>query len=149
MMFDEATIAMLKSLYYIFILFQFGSAHMEMTSPFPIRSNVDPAAGNKDYDYKKPLEADGSDFPCKLYQNDVPEVSKATYIAGQSYQMTVKGEAELAGGSTDAVHGGGSCQLSLSYDNGKLFHIIKSIIGGFLFRRLTISQCLALRHRLT
>ncbi|KAK4907334.1 hypothetical protein LTR66_017650, partial [Elasticomyces elasticus] len=32
------------------------------------------------------------------------------------------------GGSV--THGGGSCQLSLSYDNGKSFHVITSIIGG-------------------
>lgn len=33
----------------------------------------------------------------------------------------------LAGTST---HGGGSCQLSLSYDNGATFRVIKSMIGG-------------------
>ncbi|CCX07292.1 hypothetical protein FPQ18DRAFT_309564 [Pyronema domesticum] len=29
-----------------------------------------------------------------------------------------------------ANHGGGSCQISLSYDSGVNFHVIKSIIGG-------------------
>lgn len=34
---------------------------------------------------------------------------------------------ELKGGAT---HGGGSCQLSLSFDGGNEFKVIKSIIGG-------------------
>jgi hypothetical protein len=29
-----------------------------------------------------------------------------------------------------ATHGGGSCQMSLSYDNGATFRVIKSMIGG-------------------
>ena len=29
-----------------------------------------------------------------------------------------------------AMHGGGSCQLSLSYDNGATFQVIQSMIGG-------------------
>ncbi|KAL1964506.1 hypothetical protein VTN77DRAFT_6932 [Rasamsonia byssochlamydoides] len=33
----------------------------------------------------------------------------------------------LAGSAT---HGGGSCQLSLSYDNGATFHVIQSMEGG-------------------
>ncbi|KAL9619990.1 MAG: hypothetical protein Q9160_005459 [Pyrenula sp. 1 TL-2023] len=105
-------------------------AHMEVIKPYPIRSPVDPDVQNKDYDYKVPLAGDGSNYPCKLYHNDSPQVSKATYTAGQSYQMTVAGAMELSGGSEDAVHGGGSCQLSLSYDNAQTFHVIKSIIGG-------------------
>lgn len=34
---------------------------------------------------------------------------------------------ELSGGAT---HSGGSCQLSLSYDNGATFKVIKSMEGG-------------------
>lgn len=29
-----------------------------------------------------------------------------------------------------ATHGGGSCQLALSFDNGESFHVIKSMEGG-------------------
>ena len=29
-----------------------------------------------------------------------------------------------------ATHGGGSCQLSLSYDNGGSFYVIESMMGG-------------------
>ena len=74
-----------------------------------------------DYNLRSPLNADGSDFPCRGYQNDRPIRTTASYTAGQTYEMSV----------TDTVtHGGGSCQLSLSYDNGATFKVIKSIIGG-------------------
>lgn len=121
---------MFQSLFYAFLFAKFAIAHMEVIKPYPIRSPVDPDVQNKDYDYKVPLAGDGSNYPCKLYHNDSPQVSKATYTAGQSYQMTVAGAMELSGGDEDAVHGGGSCQLSLSYDNAQTFHVIKSIIGG-------------------
>jgi len=98
-------------------------AHMEMSWPYPLRSPLDPAVDYsvKDYSMTSPLLADGSNFPCKGYQNDRPTVSKASYQAGQTYNMTFQGS---------ATHGGGSCQLSLSYDNGATFRVIKSMIGG-------------------
>jgi len=88
-----------------------------------MRSRLDPQVpiDMVDYNLKSPLNADGSNFPCRGYQNDRPIRTTATYTAGQSYEMSV----------TDTVtHGGGSCQLSLSYDNGATFKVIKSIIGG-------------------
>jgi len=98
-------------------------AHMEMSDPLPMRSRLDPLVpvDEVDYNLKSPLNADGSNYPCRGYQNDRPIRTTATYTAGQSYTMSV----------TDTVtHGGGSCQLSLSYDNGATFRVIKSIIGG-------------------
>lgn len=62
----------------------------------------------------------GSDFPCKGYQND-PWRATAEYDAGGQYNMTLAGS---------ATHGGGSCQLSLSYDGGATFKVIKSMEGG-------------------
>ncbi|KAL1963112.1 hypothetical protein VTN77DRAFT_8655 [Rasamsonia byssochlamydoides] len=95
--------------------------HMQMSNPYPIRSPLNPNGGdNKDYSYTSPLSPSGSDYPCKGYAND-PFVSVATYTAGQSYDL------ELAGSAT---HGGGSCQISLSYDKGKSFTVIESIEGG-------------------
>jgi hypothetical protein len=87
---------------------------------------LDPAVPveDKDYDMTSPLLADGSNFPCKHYQyNNNPQAYdiKATYVAGGEYNLT------LAGGAT---HSGGSCQISLSYDNGATFKVIESIIGG-------------------
>uniref|UniRef100_A0A093VS10 Extracellular protein n=1 Tax=Talaromyces marneffei PM1 TaxID=1077442 RepID=A0A093VS10_TALMA len=98
------------------------SAHVQMSSPFPIRSPLNPKGdeSKKDYSYTAPLDASGSNFPCKGYQNDA-FVSVATYTAGSEYGMSLSGS---------ATHGGGSCQLSLSYDTGKTFTVIQSMEGG-------------------
>lgn len=98
-----------------------ASAHMQMSNPYPIRSPLNPDGGdNKDYSYTSPLDASGANFPCKGYQNDAFK-SVATYEGGQQYGMSLEGS---------ATHGGGSCQLSLSYDTGKSFTVIESIEGG-------------------
>jgi hypothetical protein len=99
-----------------------ASAHMEMSQPLPPRSQYNPVYSPlTDYNLKSPLNADGSNFPCHGSQNDRPIVVTATYQAGKTYQMSIAGT---------ATHGGGSCQLSLSYDNGATFKVIKSMIGG-------------------
>lgn len=96
---------------------------MELSNPLPMRSRLDPQVpiAEVDYNLKSPLNSDGSNFPCHGYQNDRPIRTSATYTAGQMYTMSV---------TDTATHGGGSCQLSLSYDNGATFKVIKSIIGG-------------------
>ena len=95
------------------------SAHMQMSNPLPIRSplNSDPASV-KDYSYTNPLSSTGSDFPCKGYADDAFR-SMAEYNAGQQYTMDISG---------GAMHAGGSCQISLSYDKGKSFKVIHSIL---------------------
>ena len=102
----------------------FVSAHMEMSWPYPIRSQLDPsvAEADKDYSYTSPLLQNGSDFPCKGYQNGVDsDIIKEVYTAGGTYNMSLAGT---------VTHDGGSCQLSLSYDNGLTFKVIQSMIGG-------------------
>jgi hypothetical protein len=76
-------------------------AHMEMLTPFPMRSQYDPAVSvaNKDYNLKAPLNADGSNFPCRGYQNERPIASKATYTAGSTYNMQIAGTINHSGGS--------------------------------------------------
>ncbi|KAE8320105.1 hypothetical protein BDV41DRAFT_2935 [Aspergillus transmontanensis] len=97
------------------------SAHMQMSKPYPIRSPLNKDAdGEKDYSYTNPLSTSGSDYPCKGYAND-PFNSVATYSPGQEYEIELQGS---------ATHGGGSCQIGLSYDKGKTFHVIHSILGG-------------------
>ncbi|OLL25865.1 hypothetical protein NEOLI_001382 [Neolecta irregularis DAH-3] len=96
-------------------------AHVQMISPPPLRSKYDPQSSSIDYSMTDPLTLDGSDFPCKGYQNDPITHTVATYAAGSSYTI------QLAG---TAVHGGGSCQISLSYNNGESFQVIHSMIGG-------------------
>ena len=108
---------------YSLLLLPLVSCHMEMSWPYPLRSKYNPANSYNiiDYSMTSPLEADGSNFPCKGYQNDRPIQTTVTYSAGSTYNMTLEGS---------ATHGGGSCQLSLSYDNGATFRVIKSMIGG-------------------
>ena len=98
-------------------------AHMEMDWPYALHSKYNPRNDFSiiDYSMTSPLNADGTNFPCKGYQNDRPFQSVATYTAGSSYNISLAGS---------ATHGGGSCQISLSYDNGATFRVIKSIIGG-------------------
>ncbi|KAL5346349.1 hypothetical protein ACLOAV_008619 [Pseudogymnoascus australis] len=97
-------------------------AHMQLNHPYPIRSQFDPANDYTviDYSMTSPLLADGSNFPCKGYHNDAFRAA-ATYAAGDSYYISLTGS---------ATHGGGSCQLSLSYDNGATFKVIKTMLGG-------------------
>jgi hypothetical protein len=111
------------ALLFCYALLPFTSAHMEMSEPLPMRSRLDPlnTGSQVDYDLKSPLNAGGSNYPCHGYQNDRPIRTTATYTAGKTYQMSIAGT---------VTHGGGSCQLSLSYDNGATFKVIKSMIGG-------------------
>jgi hypothetical protein len=97
--------------------------HVQMTWPAPLRSKYNPSTPESliDYSISSPLSASGSNFPCKGYHNDPDQLPAAHYTAGLTYNVTLAGE---------ATHGGGSCQLSLSYDKGQSFRVIKSMIGG-------------------
>ncbi|WYZ38677.1 hypothetical protein EsH8_III_000591 [Colletotrichum jinshuiense] len=92
-----------------------ASAHMKMSSPVPYD------AANLD---NSPLEADGSNFPCK---------SSSYNAAGASNVYAQGGTGELAFIGS-AVHGGGSCQVSITYDakpnKNSVWKVIKSIEGG-------------------
>ncbi|KAF3384516.1 hypothetical protein F1880_003067 [Penicillium rolfsii] len=97
-----------------------ASAHMQMSKPYPIRSPLNKDSNeNKDYSYTNPLQPSGSDYPCKGYAND-PFQSQASYSPGQTYELELDGS---------ATHSGGSCQLSLTYDRGKTFKVIESMLG--------------------
>ena len=52
-----------------------------------------------------------------------------TWSAGGTYNYTTQGT---------ATHGGGSCQLTMSYDFGKTWQVIYSIIGGCMVEGSTI-----------
>ncbi|KAI9754477.1 MAG: hypothetical protein M1815_005622 [Lichina confinis] len=92
-------------------------AHMLMDSPVPM---------NKDNLDNGPLAADGSDYPCKqrpgVYDDDG---ANAPMALGSTQQLSFTGS---------AVHGGGSCQISISYDLEPTadsdFRVIHSIVGG-------------------
>ncbi|KAI0192222.1 putative extracellular protein, partial [Xylaria flabelliformis] len=99
-------------------------AHMNMNNPPPLgyKGNPNTQEANKDYSITSPITA--AQYPCKntlklLGTSDATPV--ATYSPGQQTSMTVEG---------GAPHNGGSCQLSLSYDKGTSFTVIKSFHGG-------------------
>lgn len=99
-----------------FALSPLGSSHMIMRTPTPFSASK--LAGDNG-----PLKPDGSDFPCKFgYETE-----------GASNVMPLGSRQELAftGGAT---HGGGSCQVSITYDKAPTadskFKVIHSIIGG-------------------
>lgn len=93
-----------------------SNAHMIMTSPVPY--GVDTLNNS-------PLEASGADFPCKQRDGVYTVTTQNTMELGGSYDLAFKGS---------AVHGGGSCQVSITYDEtpsaSSTFKVIHSIIGG-------------------
>lgn len=96
--------------------------HMAMSDPPALRYKDNPnAKGDVDTEAINPITL--SDFPCHgdadLVGTDAGK-AVADYKAGESYSVTISG---------GATHGGGSCQISLSYDKGKTFTVIQSIIG--------------------
>ncbi|KAG0643816.1 hypothetical protein HOY80DRAFT_943804 [Tuber brumale] len=103
-----------------------ANGHMQMISPFALNQQQNPNAksGAIDYNYAAPLDKSGSDYPCKGHLSALggaAGASVATWQAGSTQSFTVKG---------GASHMGGSCQASLSEDNGKTFRVMKSYIGG-------------------
>lgn len=101
-----------------------ASAHMEMSYPPPFRSKDNPHKTETEWSMTSPLLPDGSNYPCKGFHSDMGTpggASVADWNAGGNYHFTLKGGAN---------HAGGSCQASLSYDGGKTFTVIKSIIGN-------------------
>lgn len=101
-------------------------AHMQMTYPAPFRSKSNSFVPETSIDYSMttPLLATGANYPCKGYQVDMGTAmgaATAGWTQGGSYNFTVEGT---------AIHGGGSCQASLSYDGGNTFKVIKSWIGN-------------------
>lgn len=98
-------------------LASYASAHMVMSNPKPFgKSTLN----------NSPLFGDGSDFPCKQR----PGVYNAE---GVSNPMAL-GSTQPLNFVGSAVHGGGSCQVSITYDaqpdKNSVWKVIHSIEGG-------------------
>jgi hypothetical protein len=108
---------MFSKLFAVTVLATAASAHMKMTSPVPFD------AANLD---NSPLIADGSNFPCK-------QTDGSYNLAGASNVFAQGSTQKLAFIGT-AVHGGGSCQVSVTTDakpdKNSVWKVIKSIEGG-------------------
>ncbi|KFY30335.1 hypothetical protein V493_01983 [Pseudogymnoascus sp. VKM F-4281 (FW-2241)] len=95
----------------------YASAHIKMTSPKPFGAS---SLTNS------PLLADGSDFPCKQ--------SGGTYDAEGASNSMALGSTQPLNFVGSAVHGGGSCQISVTYDEkptkNSVWKVIHSIEGG-------------------
>ncbi|TID23129.1 hypothetical protein E2P81_ATG02246 [Venturia nashicola] len=102
-------------------LFASANAHFFISKPAPIPGNA----------IKDPLDPSGSNFPC--HGADVTQGTVTPLTAGSTFNL----QYELGGGANTAVHGGGSCQISLAYttDAAKLkdptnWKVIASFVGG-------------------
>lgn len=93
-----------------------AEAHILMASPVRATS---PAATNG------PLEADGSNYPCQLTSGQT--------LAGESTSMEL-GSQQPLNFIGQSVHGGGSCQVSITYDENptkdSVWKTVTSIEGG-------------------
>jgi len=95
-------------------------AHMIMASPVPF----DVANLNN-----SPLDPSGSDFPCKVD----PDKSAYSYNVSSTNEIPVD-KPILLSFDGSAVHGGGTCQLSITFDEKptkqSVFKVIQTFEGG-------------------
>lgn len=92
------------------------AAHMMLEWPTPYGNNT---LNNS------PLEVSGSDFPCKLRQGVYDLAEMNHWIAGEAQSVRFLGS---------AVHGGGSCQFSVTTDaqptKSSQWKVVDSRVGG-------------------
>jgi hypothetical protein len=104
-----------------------ASAHARVKFPTPLGNSGDNA-------YNAPLAADGSDFPCKLqhiHPSYASAPAAADWAAGsKAYFELQPNAAPRPQEGSMAAHSGGSCQASISYDQGKTFKVLHSYEGG-------------------
>jgi hypothetical protein len=110
-----------KSLAIVTVFAASSAAHMFIQEPPPFA----------DSQSKSPLDPSGSNFPCQA--STLQGGTVTNLVAGQSQGL----QFNLGAGANTAVHGGGSCQISVTYEtdaaamkdptNWKVLH---SFVGG-------------------
>ncbi|TIA14011.1 hypothetical protein D6C81_06927 [Aureobasidium pullulans] len=114
MMFKQSVLA-------VSAFFMAANAHLFISSPNPIPGTA----------IKNPLADDGSNFPC--HGVALPGSGGQKMAVGSEQKLTF----DAGAGLNTAVHGGGSCQLSLTYETdpqkvkqADAWKVIYSIEGG-------------------
>ncbi|KAL0636935.1 hypothetical protein Q9L58_004037 [Maublancomyces gigas] len=104
------------------------SGHARIKTPKPLNAPAEDPTGNA---YNAPLSATGSDFPCKNLhtQSGIDKTPTESWIAGSVALFEILGHV-TAGEGALAAHSGGSCQASISFDNGRSFRVLHTYHGG-------------------
>ncbi|KAF2665476.1 hypothetical protein BT63DRAFT_377764, partial [Microthyrium microscopicum] len=99
-----------------------AAAHFFIDTPVPIPNSFS----------KSPLDASGSNFPCQGADTTQGTVTNMAVGSVQPLKFDLG-----AGGVNTAVHGGGSCQISITYATDKAdqakpenWNVIHSFLGG-------------------
>ncbi|RPA93902.1 hypothetical protein L873DRAFT_1703333, partial [Choiromyces venosus 120613-1] len=106
------------------------SAHVRIKTPPPLGGpTATDASGNA---YNSPLSSTGSDFPCKglHLKAGVDKTPKVSWAAGSRAFFELVPNGAGGGEGAMAAHSGGSCQASLSYDNGASWKVLHTYQGG-------------------
>ncbi|RKP04375.1 hypothetical protein THASP1DRAFT_11677, partial [Thamnocephalis sphaerospora] len=88
-----------------------AAAHMAVSSPPPRGHKNLPGVASIDYSITSPTN--------KICQGKPAGPRSATLRAGRSIPVTIDG---------GAVHDGGHCQFSISYDGGKTFVVLRDVL---------------------
>lgn len=102
------------------------SGHGRLLYPTPLGYGSPGLDGN---DYNAPLKHDGSDFPCKGQIGVADMTPQATYTAGSKEIFKIWPNDGNGGEGNLAAHSGGSCQYSMSFDNGKNWKVVHTYEG--------------------
>jgi hypothetical protein len=106
-------------------LISFGSAHMEVQSPAPRKSQYSQYYQDKDdvdWDLNAPLGNEGGfsyPYPCRGAPQGPPQ---ANVTAGN----TINVQFVKVDGSN--IHNGGHCQFGISYDGGKTVAVLNTVL---------------------
>lgn len=98
----------------------YSNAHMVKPMAFLAPESEIPW-DRRDYDIDDSLFLNGTNYPCKGYQHSPLAQVSEILKAGESNTLEI---------TVGASHDGGTCELSLSYDNGITFRVFKRFIGG-------------------